>query len=119
MQDKKSLTSFKVLNLAKSDQSNQSAGSLEQPVLVSFPYNTPAKEQLAQMKFNLYEEQRPGQEKSRAKKRVLKSAYKALKYEAASTQADIKGKSQGSDYYLGVYDSVKNKCYALPIDTAY
>ena len=43
MQDKKSLTSFKVLNLAKSDQTNQST-SLEQPVLVSFPYNTPSKE---------------------------------------------------------------------------
>ena len=55
----------------------------------------------------------------RVKKRVLKSAYKALKYEGSSLHADVKAKSQTSDYYIGVYDSVKNKCYALPIDAAY
>jgi len=45
------------------------------------------------MKFNLYEEQKPDQPQGRVKKRVLKSAYKALKYEAMSTQADSKAKN--------------------------
>ena len=75
------------------------------------------------MKFNLYQENR-GEGKAaanqvRVKKRVLKSAYKALKYEASSLHADIKQKSQTSDYYIGVFDSAKNKCYALPVDAAY
>ena len=33
--------------------------------------------------------------------------------------ADVKAKTQTSDFYIGVYDSAKNKCYALPIETAY
>ena len=55
----------------------------------------------------------------RVRKRVLKSAYKTLKYEASSLHADIKQRTQTSDYYIGVFDSAKNKCYALPIDAAY
>ena len=79
----------------------------------------PQSSQLAQMKFNMYQEmQREGSPK-RIKKRVLKSAYKALKYEASSLNADIKVKAQACDYYMGVFDSVKNKCYAMPVDSAY
>ena len=33
--------------------------------------------------------------------------------------ADIRQKSQTSDYYIGVFDSAQNKCYALPVDAAY
>ena len=75
------------------------------------------------MKFNLYEEQKPETAATstsvRIKKRVLKSAYKNLKYEASNMHADVKAKTQTSDFYIGVYDSAKNKCYALPIETAY
>lgn len=69
------------------------------------------------MKFNLYEEEKTTQ--TRAKKRVIKSSFKALKYEASSMHADIKNKAQSSDFYIGVFDSAKNKCYALPVDAAY
>ena len=72
------------------------------------------------MKFNLYQECKDGQQTAtRAKKRVLKSAYKALKYEASNLGADIKQKNQGSDYYIGVLDTAKNKCYAMPVEAAY
>ena len=76
------------------------------------------------MRFNLYEEQKPEAATTtttavRVKKRVLKSAYKNLKYEASNMHADVKAKTQTSDFYIGVYDSAKNKCYALPIETAY
>lgn len=113
---KKSATGFQVVNLSSQ------ADGLDQPVLVSFPHNMPPPAQLSQMKFNLYQEVRDPSKttaQQRVKKRVLKSAYKALKYESSSMQADIKDKAQASDYYIGVYDSVKNKCYALPIDAAY
>ena len=53
------------------------------------------------------------------KKRVLKSQYKNVKYEANSFSADCKAKSQGSDYYVGVYDPSRNKCYLVPIKEAY
>lgn len=69
------------------------------------------------MKFNIYEESKPAG--SRLRKRVLKSAHKALKYEASSQHLDIKQKAQSSDYYIGVYDESKNKCYAIPVDAAY
>ena len=55
----------------------------------------------------------------RIRKRVLKSAYKALRYEASSLGADCKEKAQACDYYVGVFDTTKNKCYALPVDAAY
>ena len=72
------------------------------------------------MKFNLYQECKDGQQTAtRAKKRVLKSAYKALKYEASNLGADIKQKNQGSNYYIGVLDTTKNKCYAMPVEAAY
>ena len=115
----KSGTSFRVVKLA--GKADAAADSLEEPVLVSFPYNMPAPTQLKQMKFNLYEEQRQGAASgTRLRKRVLKSQYKqVLKYEASSLHADIRPKNQTSDYYLGVFDTTKNKCYALPIDAAY
>lgn len=113
----KKATSFRVVKLGgKSDVASE---ALEEPVLVSFPYNMPPASQLAQMKFNLYEELKQSTAAPRLRKRVLKSAYKALKYEASSLNADIKPKSQTSDYYIGVMDTTKNKCYALPIEAAY
>ena len=54
------------------------------------------------MKFNLYEEQKQGQGRgassssaaqTRVKKRVLKSAYKAIKYEAQDFNTEIKGQN--------------------------
>ena len=77
----------------------------------------PPASQLAQMKFNMYEEEKPAG--NRIRKRVLKSAFKTLKYEANSQHPDIKAKSQTSDYYIGVFDAAKNKCYAIPVDAAY
>ena len=71
------------------------------------------------MKFNMYAEKNRDGAPKKIKKRVLKSAFKALKYEASSLNADIKEKAQACDYYIGVFDSVKNKCYALPVDAAY
>lgn len=56
------------------------------------------------MKFNLYEQDK----QTSVKKRVLKSTYKNLKYEANSFSADCKPKTQGSDYYIGVFDSKKD-----------
>ena len=67
----------------------------------------------------MYQEKNRDDAPKKIKKRVLKSAYKALKYEASSLNADIKEKAQACDYYIGVFDSTKNKCYALPVDAAY
>ena len=107
------------MDLSKADSKDDKIG-LQQPVLVSFPQNIPPSKQLSKMKFNLYEEDKQTQSQSmRVRKRVLKSAYKTLKYEASSLHADIKQRTQTSDYYIGVFDSAKNKCYALPIDAAY
>lgn len=79
----KSSTSFQVLSLNKEEgESAQKGSTLDQPVLVSFPYNMPGKQQLSSMKFNIYEENKPAG--SRLRKRVLKSAHKAIKYEASS-----------------------------------
>ena len=92
-------------------------------MLASFPHNMPPQAQLASMSFNLYEQARPGDNGTSpakaVRKRVLKSAYKAVRYQASSMNADCKARSQTSDYYIGVFDAEKNKCYAVPVDTAY
>ena len=49
----------------------------------------PEKSQLADMQFSLYEKK----EQTNVKKRVLKSQYKNVKYEANSFNADCKAKS--------------------------
>lgn len=53
----------------------------------------PSSSQLAQMKFNMYQEKNRDGAPKKIKKRVLKSSYKALKYEASSLNADIKEKA--------------------------
>ena len=53
------------------------------------------------------------------KKRILKSNYKSIKYLATSFNQESKQKSQGSDYYIGVYEPSKNKCYLLPVSATY
>ena len=119
---KRSSTSFQILKLNKPDKTEDTSkleSGLDHPVLVSFPSNMPSSSQLAQMKFNMYQEKNRDGAPKKIKKRVLKSAYKALKYEASSLNADIKEKAQACDYYIGVFDSAKNKCYALPVDSAY
>ena len=45
-------TSFKIV---KTKQEDSSSGDLTEPVLVSFPQAMPAKTQLDQMQFSLYE----------------------------------------------------------------
>ena len=67
------------------------------------------------MKFNLYEQNK----QSSVKKRILKGQHKNLKYEASSFSADCKPKTQGSDYYVGVFDTKKDKCYLVPVQAAY
>ena len=32
--------------------------------------------------------------------------------------ADARSKQQGSDYYIGVYDTSKDKCYLVPVHSA-
>ena len=65
------------------------------------------------MAFNLFEQP------SGTKKRILKSQSKSLKFTSSSFAPDTKSKNQGSDYYVGVFDPAKNKCYLLQASTAY
>ncbi|MFN9905863.1 MAG: hypothetical protein ACK56F_07020 [bacterium] len=66
--------------------------------------------QLDQMAFNIYEKA-----DATAKKRLLKSHLKSLKYSSTSYTQDTKAKAQASDYYVGVYEPGKDKCYLLPV----
>jgi A49-like RNA polymerase I associated factor len=66
------------------------------------------------MNFNIFEQNSAG-----PKKRLLKSQYKGIKYVSTSFNQDTKLKSQGSDYFIGVYEPSKNKCYLLPLSAAY
>lgn len=79
-------------------------------MVCSFPHNVPPN--LEQMQFSLYEH-------ATQKKRVLKSQSKQVKYTSTSFSADTKPKSQGSDYYIGVYEQNKDKCYLLAVPTAF
>ena len=67
------------------------------------------------MKFDIYEKNK----QTGIKKRILKSKYKNVKYESSSFNSDCRAKQQGSDYYVGVYDSKKDKCYLVPVSVAY
>ena len=67
------------------------------------------------MKFDIYEQQK----QTNVKKRILKSKFKNIKYESSSFNSDCRAKQQGSDYYVGVYDSKKDKCYLVPVGVAY
>ena len=87
-------------------------GDLSEPILCTFPQNPPAK--LSHMRFDIYE-----QENSKQKKRILKSAHKSLKFSATSNHADTRPKGQGSDYYVGIYDSTKDRCYLMPVSATY
>lgn len=59
------------------------------------------------MKFDLYEQKggKDGNESTSLKKRILKGKLKAIKYQASSFTSDSRAKMQGSDYYVGVFDS--------------
>lgn len=100
------MTSFQLVNLTS--QTNE----LQEPVVCSFPYNVPP--QLDQMAFNIYEKT-----DAHNKKRLLKSQSKSLKYTSTSFNQDTKTKAQASDYYVGVYEAGKDKCYLLPVATAF
>jgi len=86
------------------------------PVICSFPMNVPPR--LEQLAFTIYEQQGATDE-AKAKKRILKSQSKDLKYISSSVAADSKQKNQASDYYIGVFEQGKNKCYLLPAGAAY
>jgi hypothetical protein len=70
------MSTFKLVNTHK-------GGDLAEPVLVSFPQNAPNQAQLNEMEFNLFEQ-------PSSKKRVLKSQFKAMKYQSENTQTDVK-----------------------------
>ncbi len=101
------MTSFQLVNLTP-----QTPNELTDPVVCSFPHNVPTS--LDQMAFNIYEQSTATQ-----KKRLLKSASKTINYTSTSFNPDTKSKSQGSDYYIGIYEPSKDKCYMLPVPTAY
>ena len=54
-----------------------------------------------------------------SQRRVIKSAYKKIKYEAVSYGSDVKQRNQNSDYYVGIFDPDKNQMIALPVSTCY
>lgn len=100
------MTSFQLVNLTSQ------TSELQEPVVCSFPSNVPP--HLDEMAFNIYEKQ-----DAQNKKRLLKSQSKSLKYTSTSFNQDTKAKAQGSDYYIGVYEPSKDKCYLLPVATAF
>jgi hypothetical protein len=69
------------------------------------------------MKFNIFE--KSDQAVGGGKKRLLKSSHKTLKYQSTNFNPDSKAKNQSSDYYVGIYDEAKDKCYLLPVSAAY
>lgn len=51
-------------------------------------------------------------------KRVVKVEYKGIKYEAKSHATEAAGHLQASDYYVGVFDTVKNQVYNIKVEHA-
>jgi hypothetical protein len=105
------MTSFQLVNFPTPQ--NPAASELTEPVVCSFPSNVPPS--LDKMNFNIYEQQ----QSTTTKKRILKSQSKQIKFQSASFSAETKSKAQGSAYYIGVFDQSKDKCYLLPVSTAY
>ena len=87
----------------------------------------PSKAMQAQMKYDLYEQRTITREPlpdsnfpaSISRKRILKASFKGIKYQACSFLNESRAKTQSSDYYVGVYDEKKDKCYLLPVGAAY
>jgi len=50
---------------------------------------------------------------------MIKAQNKTVKYAAWSDTVESKPKSQASDYYIGVFDEEKDKCYLVPVSAAY
>jgi uncharacterized UPF0160 family protein len=102
-----------------------SSTCITEPILTSFPANMPSAAAIKKMKFNVFQQERQiplshqqKDAKRKTLKRIVKAEYKGIKYEAKSHASEAVGHLQASDYYIGLFDTVKNQVHAIKIDSA-
>ena len=106
-------TTFKVITT--DDKDGGSSLNITDPILASFPSNTPTARALSKMHFNV-SQHNVNIKKEKTVKRIVKAEYKGISYKAESSNLD---KNLASDYYLTILDTSDNKAYAIKVDSAF
>ena len=114
------MSNFVIYDTKQENEAASTANLLAEPILVSFPGNTPTAENLQRMKFNIYQRQKNGKPNANKNKRVIKSERKNIEYTANNFSEGVTERNQVSDYYLGVISSKhEDKVYMAPVNTRY